>query len=282
MDLFFPRARLQHQGGERVEAVVQSLDRTAIAISPIGSRVTCVPAPVDTDEDWLILVTEDPTSRMKELGFTQDGSPDFYTGNDQGGFRSWRKGDLNVVTTPDGEFYRRFMTATHLAKRYNLLDKGDRIALFQAILYNVDVNNLQRSDAEIQTELARYAIPSDEQTMTLDSWQAEPFGWLVDEDGDIDSMLGRRQHTVRGLDEVVLHAFDDVMMTREPLIRIEIPAEGLNMGELEDMCFVEQEKDGESRLGRRFSNWGSWITRHNRRTLRLRMGDVSWEKAAVI
>lgn len=112
---------------------------------PVGSRVTCNPPPVDTDEDWLVLTFGDVAENMREAGFSQDGSPQFYTGNDNGGFRSWRRGDLNIVTTESQEFYERFITATDLAKRFNLLAKADRIALFQAVLYGVDARNLQQS-----------------------------------------------------------------------------------------------------------------------------------------
>ena len=110
---------------------------------PTGSRVICDPAPTGTDEDWVALVRSDPTARMVEAGFSQDGSPEFYTGNDNGGFRSWRKGDLNIVTTESQEFFELFETATILAKRFNLHDKVDRIALFQAVLYNVCWHNLE-------------------------------------------------------------------------------------------------------------------------------------------
>jgi len=112
-------------------------------VQPVGSRVTCDPAPADTDEDWLAYTPEDPAPRLIAAGFTQDGSPEFYTGNDNGGFRSWRKGDLNVITTPSWEFYCKFGTATALAKRFNLLLKEDRIALFQAVLYGVRAENLE-------------------------------------------------------------------------------------------------------------------------------------------
>jgi hypothetical protein len=111
--------------------------------APVGSRITCNPPPQDTDEDWLVLVYSDPEAALLEAGFTQDGSPEFYTGNDDGGFRSWRRDELNLVTTNEIQFYDRFMTATMLAKRFNLMDKGDRIALFQAVLYGVRVPNLE-------------------------------------------------------------------------------------------------------------------------------------------
>ena len=110
---------------------------------PVGSRVTCDPAPTDTDEDWLVLVREVPVEKLQEAGFSQEGTPEFYTGNDAGGFRSWRKGEINLITTQSDEFFRLFLTATYLAKRFNLLRKQDRIALFQAILYGVEVHNLE-------------------------------------------------------------------------------------------------------------------------------------------
>lgn len=115
---------------------------------PVGSRVTCNPPPVDTDEDWLCLVWNDPSNRMQAEGFKQDGSPQFYTGNDNGGFRSWRRDEVNIVTTQDEAFARKFMAATELARRFNLLKKADRIALFQAVLYGVGAENLQAETFE--------------------------------------------------------------------------------------------------------------------------------------
>jgi len=125
------------------EAIAEALADVLANAEPVGSRVTCDPAPTDTDEDWLVLVREVPVEKLQEAGFSQEGSPEFYTGNDAGGFRSWRKGDLNVITTQSDEFYRLFLTATYLAKRFNLLRKQDRIALFQAVLYGVEVKNLE-------------------------------------------------------------------------------------------------------------------------------------------
>lgn len=152
---------------DEVNAIITALDDQVRAISPIGSRVTCSPPPADTDEDWLILLPpladEDiaepaPFDKLKELGFTQDGSPEFYTGNDAGGFRSWRRGDLNLVTTRDAFFYERFMTATHLAQRFNLLDKADRIALFQAMLYGVDPRYLEERKRPVSARPALSAL----------------------------------------------------------------------------------------------------------------------------
>ena len=111
--------------------------------SPVGSRVTCNPQPKDTDIDILCYTPNDDGISLLDYGFIQDGNPQFYTGNDNGSFRSFRNGDLNVITTPSLEFYELFITATELAKRFNLLKKSDRIALFQAVLYGVDAYNLE-------------------------------------------------------------------------------------------------------------------------------------------
>lgn len=50
-------------------------------------------------------------------------------------FQSFRCDDVNLIVTVDSEFYNRFVAATSVAMRLNLLEKSDRIALFQAVLY---------------------------------------------------------------------------------------------------------------------------------------------------
>ena len=110
---------------------------------PVGSRVTCNPKPFDTDEDWLILDDCDVLEKLQSFGFISEGDPQFYTGNDNGSFRSLRLANYNAIVTPDMKFFNLFMTATELAKRFNLLEKNDRIALFQAVLYGVTVSNLK-------------------------------------------------------------------------------------------------------------------------------------------
>lgn len=117
--------------------------------SAVGSRVTCVPAPTDTDEDYLILSANDRTKELREIGFDSSGSPEFYTGNDNGQFRSWRRGNVNLIITPDSHFHGLFLTATQLAKRFNLLRKEDRIALFQAVLYGVMEGDLVQPHTEV-------------------------------------------------------------------------------------------------------------------------------------
>jgi hypothetical protein len=124
-------------------AVADVLGDASYLLAPVGSRVTCSPPPVGADEDWLCLCNPKASERLQAAGFEQDGSPEFYTGNDNGGFRSYRRGDLNVIITQDSDFFERFTTASELARRFNLLRKCDRIALFQAVLYGVRADHLE-------------------------------------------------------------------------------------------------------------------------------------------
>jgi hypothetical protein len=109
-----------------------------------GSRYICNPPVFGTDEDFIVLMRGDPAARLLDIGFKQDGSPQFYTGNDNGGFRSYRRGSENLIVTSEQEFFDKFVCATELAKRFNLKSKPDRIALFQAVLYGVEAFNLEQ------------------------------------------------------------------------------------------------------------------------------------------
>lgn len=100
--------------------------------APVGSRITCSPAPTDTDEDWLYLVRSPMPDSL--LGFALEGDQQYPVEN----FRSFRKDNVNYILTDSEEFFEKFMVATRLATRLNLMVKADRIALFQAVLYGVD------------------------------------------------------------------------------------------------------------------------------------------------
>jgi hypothetical protein len=117
-----------------------------IKMEHVGSRVTCNPAPTNTDDDWLYLVPD----LMK---FVVDAMKDgFYVDGSLMGGRNWDERDCpnglfvslkkvgdnrNLIITSDDNFYRRFIAATHVCKKLNLLNKRDRISLFQAVLYGV-------------------------------------------------------------------------------------------------------------------------------------------------
>jgi hypothetical protein len=111
--------------------------------APVGSRVTCMPAPTDTDDDYLVLVSPYEHAAFVEglclhQGYKLGGSrPEADGGNPFEGltFESYTKGETNLIVTRCPVFYERFMCATRAAKQLNILDKRERISLFQDVLY---------------------------------------------------------------------------------------------------------------------------------------------------
>lgn len=110
--------------------------------TPTGSRFICNPPPTGTDNDHVVLATRVRTAikHFKATGFDCHSglSAAIDEGNSHDAFWSLRRGDINLIVTGDSDFYERFVLATKLARRFNLLLKADRVALFQAILYGRD------------------------------------------------------------------------------------------------------------------------------------------------
>lgn len=104
-----------------------------------GSSYICDPPVFDTDTDYVLLCSEGYEKSLRDKGFecSTSESAACIEYESMGNFLSYRKGNDNYIVTTDVEFYVKFVNATRLAKRLNLLKKEDRIALFQAILYGV-------------------------------------------------------------------------------------------------------------------------------------------------
>jgi hypothetical protein len=110
-------------------------------IVPVGSRVTCSPPPTDTDEDFLLLVDNmnDAVSKLIDLGFSDSRTPEQekeYRSLQRasgGKFTSLRFGDVNYIVTESAFFFDRFLTATHICKTMNVMDKQDRILIFHGV-----------------------------------------------------------------------------------------------------------------------------------------------------
>jgi hypothetical protein len=100
----------------------------------VGSRITCNPAPTDTDEDVLLLTDDKKTliGDCIEVGFKWDSDA---TKSYPDSFVSLRNGTMNLIITDDEEFFKKFMLATHVCKSLNVSPKRNRITVFQAILY---------------------------------------------------------------------------------------------------------------------------------------------------
>lgn len=127
-----------------------------LARHPTGSRFICDPPVLDTDDDWVILVEDLEYAKYKaaRLDWHSDGSGYYREGIDHeelGPFVSMRhsEGNSNYIFTDDAEFYDRYVAATLLAKKHNLLNKADRIQLFHAVLYGeyIDTPVLKEKEA---------------------------------------------------------------------------------------------------------------------------------------
>lgn len=148
-----------------LEAVIAELEKLGAKVEPCGSRVTCSPAPTDTDEDYLVelpntdSVRSDMSSLMSDYEFRLEGCTEHYNNATASGFTSWRRDDINFIITSDKEFARRHRAATYVCKRLNLLNKRDRIALFQAVLYgNQATHGLERGNKWAESERTRKPI----------------------------------------------------------------------------------------------------------------------------
>ncbi|MDR3736075.1 MAG: hypothetical protein P4L10_11130 [Acidobacteriaceae bacterium] len=127
----------------------EEIKSAALKFSLVGSRATCNPPPTDTDEDWLLLLGKESVAwALLDSQWEHDGSriDDRINKNGpEGTFHSYSSNGVNVIATASKEFYRRFMAASSIAKRFNLLVKSDRVVLFQAVLYgNEDEANSLR------------------------------------------------------------------------------------------------------------------------------------------
>lgn len=97
----------------------------------VGSRVTCNPPPTDTDCDILILTPSltDFCQTAIDYGWEHGGS--FSSSDD---WMSLRKDEFNLIVTGEIEFWDYFIAATHEAKRLNLMQKRERVALFDSMI----------------------------------------------------------------------------------------------------------------------------------------------------
>jgi len=124
------------------------LGQYALKIIPSGSRTTCNPAPTDTDEDFVVLIKSthgafDFIEHMEGKGYTTDGDESYDIMVDleeDAGWASFKKGTTNYIVTMDEDLFGKWVLATNIAKRLNLLKKEDRVKLFQYVLYEAKVS----------------------------------------------------------------------------------------------------------------------------------------------
>lgn len=106
-----------------------------------GSKYICNPPVLNTDEDWIFdcsaegqMEAADKFLKIHDF-FMCDMAEDEYD-DIRANFTPYRLGYMNFILCNNKSFYKKFVFATELAADMNLLDKDNRIRLFQAILYN--------------------------------------------------------------------------------------------------------------------------------------------------
>ena len=99
---------------------------------PTGSSYICNPPVLDTDIDQMFLVDdlEKVSKILEKLGWKCCGKEEYQTDK----WVAYRKDNLNALLTDNLDHFNKFLQATEEAKKLNLLDKKDRIALFDKYL----------------------------------------------------------------------------------------------------------------------------------------------------
>ena len=99
-----------------------------------GSRTIEGAAREDSDYDFMLLTGYDgPTVRLvvelTKEGFVLSGDEEY------GPLQSWRKGELNLVTTNDSRIYDGHRKANAVCKFLKVTDKSQRVAVFDLIVH---------------------------------------------------------------------------------------------------------------------------------------------------
>ena len=127
---------------EELQTILKDVLAMTASNHSTGSNYICNPPVTNTDIDFLLLIGED-IDESELLDFLEDN--DFEQGGSRPvddwsltdfNFVSYKRGNLNFIITADKVFYDKFVYATKIAKLLNLVDKDQRVKLFQAVLYD--------------------------------------------------------------------------------------------------------------------------------------------------
>lgn len=101
-----------------------------------GSSYICNPPVTNTDIDFVIHSDNwDVLHNWAEQNGFKTNFEDYAIDE----FRSYKRGVINLIVTNDPIFYKRFVKATEVAKNLNLLDKQQRIDLFDFVMYESNI-----------------------------------------------------------------------------------------------------------------------------------------------
>ena len=144
---------------------------------PTGSSYICNPPVTNTDIDEMFLVDDlqEVNFQLTGLGWTKCGLEEETYQDKPSHWAAYRKENMNALLTTDLKYFMNFFKATEEAKHLNLLNKEDRIALFQKILgeepkkkkVQLELDYLQEFIRPVINEIMRNAAqPTAEQVWT--------------------------------------------------------------------------------------------------------------------
>ena len=149
---------------------------------PTGSSYICNPPVTNTDVDEMFLVDDlqEVNFQLTGLGWTKCGLEEETYQDKPSHWAAYRKENMNALLTTNLKYFMDFFKATEEAKHLNLLNKEDRVALFQKILgeepkkkkIQLDLDYLQEFTGPVMNERMRNAAqPTAEQKREF--WRAE-------------------------------------------------------------------------------------------------------------
>jgi hypothetical protein len=130
-------------------------------VHPTGSSYICDPPVLTTDEDWLMYVDPDKLNLFRAFAYAYQFARSTQVGSyariseQKDRFMAYRSligcqygPNLNLIVTCDKDFYDKFRMATEESKRLNLLEKSERIELFQKVFSNKYIVDLDDDDSD--------------------------------------------------------------------------------------------------------------------------------------
>lgn len=105
-----------------------------IEYAHVGSRVTCNPPVLDTDDDVIVLVSPEQFQALETEIYEAHGDRCGESYGDDSALLPMRLGEMNYLLTEDVDYYHDFLSLSAVVKDLNILDKETRKAIFKAVM----------------------------------------------------------------------------------------------------------------------------------------------------
>jgi len=121
--------------------MLNNIECAHLAAWPTGSRYICDPPVTTTDVDFVLFVDDIQAAykQLRETSWKIGGEDNKTYGEPE--VNSWfsakkkiNEALVNYIVVSDQDQFSKWVTATELAKKLNLLKREDRIALFEVVV----------------------------------------------------------------------------------------------------------------------------------------------------